>query len=98
MTHKIAIECTFTESPSFNVRVVDSSGGTIFYNSERLWGNDRTRALGKLLGLKELRIGTRTMEITEEKLQEIIALDLRMFCEINEKIEKRRNGVAPLGD
>jgi hypothetical protein len=62
----IEIVCTFTESPSFNVRILHN-GETIFYNSERLQGNDRTRTAGKVLCLSELRVGTKKMDITQEQ-------------------------------
>ena len=71
---KITVVCTFTESPSFNVRV-EHSGMTIFYNSERLQGNERVRALGKILGLSELHVGCFDMEITQEQYDVIGELE-----------------------
>jgi hypothetical protein len=66
----IEIICTFTESPSFNVRILHN-GMTIFYNSERLQGNERIRKVGKILGLTVLRIGTKIMSITQEQFNDI---------------------------
>jgi hypothetical protein len=48
---------------------------TIFYNSERLQGNERVRALGKILGLSELHVGCFDMEITQEQYDVIGELE-----------------------
>lgn len=66
----IEIVCTFTESPSFNVRILHD-GASIFYNSERLQGNERIREAGRILGLTKLLIGTKTMSITQEQFNAI---------------------------
>jgi len=67
---KLRIVCTFTESPSFNVRVLHGKS-TLFYNSERLQGNERTRKMGAILGLTELRIGEIEVEATQEQAIQI---------------------------
>jgi hypothetical protein len=70
---KLQVVCTFTESPSFNVRILHD-GTTVFYNSERLQGNDRARKAGAILGLANLRIGSVEVEATQEQYNEIADL------------------------
>ena len=70
---ELTIDCTFTESPSFNVRVLQN-GATIFYNSERQQGNARVRKLGEILGLTSLMIGKRTVHATQEQFNSIADL------------------------
>ena len=72
---KLRIVCTFTESPSFNVRVLHGQS-TIFYNSERLQGNERTRKMGAILGLTELGVGEIEVEATQEQFNRIADLEV----------------------
>lgn len=76
---KIKLVATFTESPSFNVRVLDGDS-TIFYNSERLCGNERTIKVGKILGITTLPVGEYDFDITQEQYNQI--------CDIKESWEK----------
>ena len=70
----ISIETTFTESPSVNVRILQG-GATMFYNSERLQGNDRTRRMATILGLTSLPVGsTIDMQITQEQYNQVADL------------------------
>jgi hypothetical protein len=69
----LQIICTFTESPSFNVRVLHN-GITIFYNSERLQGNERLRKLGAILGFTSLKVGEITFLATQEQYNQIASL------------------------
>jgi hypothetical protein len=71
---KIKIVCTFTESPSFNVGI--SHGGlSLFYNSERLQGNERMLRVGKILGIRKLQVGEHEMEINQEQYNAICAVE-----------------------
>jgi len=69
----LTIICTFTESPSFNVRVLYQDS-EIFYNSERLEGNERTRQMGKILNLTSFKVGTYQIDVTQDQINRIMGL------------------------
>jgi|688.fasta_scaffold38965_11 hypothetical protein len=71
----IKIVCTFTESPSFNVRLLHN-GLTFFYNSERLQGNERIQKVGKILGITTLSVGEHEMQITQEQYNAICDVEV----------------------
>lgn len=70
----IVLIATFTESPSFNLRVKDCNGVEMFYNSERLQGNTRTMAVGKILGITELPVGSHHHTVSQEQYNAICGL------------------------
>lgn len=72
---EIVLLATFTESPSFNVRILCGSA-TIFYNSERLQGNVRLRAVGKILGLTTMTVGQYKLTISQEQYNAIVNIEL----------------------
>lgn len=72
---EIVLLATYTESPSFNVRIL-CGGATTFYNSERLQGNVRLRAVGKVLGLTTMTVGQYNMTISQEQYNAITNIEL----------------------
>ena len=71
---KIKLVATFTESPSFNVRIL-YEGSTIFYNSTRLEGNERLKKVGKILNIHSLMVGEYEYEITQTQYNQIREAD-----------------------
>jgi len=84
----VKIVCTFTESPSFNVRLLHE-GLSFFYNSERLPGSERVQKVGKILGIKTLYVGELEIQITQEQYNAICDVEVGMEVNIDDYKERQ---------
>jgi hypothetical protein len=89
---RITLRITFTESPSLNVEVLHD-GVRIFYNSERLQGNDATRNLAKILNITSAPCGDYEFDITKEQYNSICNLYTESMSKCYKPIEKTNKGV-----